>query len=187
MQTFPSKRIVKLNNCFAAIETQSNTAKRFLKKLTVKLQLNAFYLSPNEKVNYHLAGVFASNFLVSNLFSSDMLLRKINKKTNSYEIMTPIINSTLKNVKVKGAKEALSGPIIRGDIETIKAHSAFLKKFLHSNNKRLNIQLYLNYLVQSLSLIEIVRIKNGKLNLKQERIEKFLVNEVKRLARVLEN
>ena len=185
MQTFPSKIIVKLNNCLAAIETQSGAAKKFLEELATKLHLNAFYLNSNEKVKYHLAGVFASNFLVSNLFSTDLLLGKVSKRTNSYEIMAPILNSTLKNVKVKGAKEALSGPIIRGDFETIKAHSAFLKKLMISENKRLSNRLHLNYLVQSLSLIEIVRSKNGKLNLKQKQIEKFLVNESKRLARLL--
>lgn len=185
MQTFPSKRVVKINGCFAAIETQSKSAKNFLMELAARLGLNMFNLNSNEKVNYHLAGVFTSNFLVSNIFSSDLLLRKINKRKNSFEIVRPIINSTLRNVKLNGIKEALSGPINRGDFETIKTHSSFLKRYVLSNKNQSYNYLYLNYLVQSLSLIEIVRSKSGKLDLKQARIEKFLLNELKRYVNLL--
>jgi predicted short-subunit dehydrogenase-like oxidoreductase (DUF2520 family) len=185
MQTFPSPEIVKIKNCFAAIETQSKLARKYLMELAVRLQLNAISLDSNEKVNYHLAGVFASNFLVSNLFSSDLLLKEPDKRKNSFEIVSPIVSSTLQNIKLNGIGEALSGPVRRGDFETIKIHSSYLKNFVLSNKRRTNNYLHLSYLVQSLNLIEIVRSKNGKLNLKQRQIEKFLKRELKKIAGLL--
>jgi predicted short-subunit dehydrogenase-like oxidoreductase (DUF2520 family) len=182
MQTFPSLKIVKIKNCFSAIETQSKLARKYLTELAVRLQLNAMSLGSEGKVNYHLAGVFASNFLVSNLFSADLLLREPDKRANSFQIVSPIVSSTLKNIKLNGIGEALSGPIRRGDFETIKMHSSYLKNFVLSNKRQTNNCLHLSYLVQSLNLIEIVRSKNGTLNLKQRQIEKFLKGELKKIA-----
>lgn len=185
MQTFPSRKIINMNGCFAAIETKSKSAQKFLTEIATRLKLNAINISSNNKVNYHLAGVFASNFLVSNYFSSDLLLSKIRNGKKTFEIISPIIESTLKNVKSKGIKEALSGPIKRGDLKTIEAHSALLKKIILSPKRQSYKYLYLNYLVQSLSLIEIVRSKNNKLELKQVKIENFLVRELKDIVKLL--
>ena len=185
MQTFPSKRVVKLNGCFTAIESQSKSAQNFLTELADRLELHVLSLNSNQKVNYHLAGVFASNFLVSNLFAADVLLKKIRKEKSSFEIVSPIIYSTLRNINSKGTNEALSGPINRGDFETIKTHSTFLKKYVLSNRKQSINYLYLSYLVQSLGLLEIIRSKRGKLDLKQVKIENFLVNELKKTIRLL--
>jgi len=178
MQTFSSKQIVKMNNCFAAIETQSKTARKFLMDLANKIKLNAISLSSDKKVGYHLSGVFASNFLVSNIFQADVLLNKIKKGKSSFEIVCPIIYSALRNIKSKGTIEALSGPINRGDLETIKIHSSFLKMTAYSNKRQSRNYLYLSYLVQTLNLLEILRSKKKKFSLKQEKIEKFLINEL---------
>jgi predicted short-subunit dehydrogenase-like oxidoreductase (DUF2520 family) len=185
MQTFPLKRVVKINNCFAAIETKSKSAQKFLKELADRLELHVLGLSSNQKVNYHLAGVFASNFLVSNLSAAEALLQKIKKGKSSFEIISPIIYSTLRNMNSKGTKEAVSGPINRGDFETIKTHSSFLKKFGLSNKKQSISYFYLSYLVQSLGLLEIVHSKRGKLDLNQVKIEKFLLREIKRFVNLI--
>ena len=113
-----------------------------------------------------------------------MLLQKIKKEKSSFELVSPIIYSTLRNVNLKGTTEALSGPINRGDFETIKTHSSFLKKFITSDKKQSYNYLYLSYLVQSLSLLEIVRSKRVKLDLKHVKIENFLVNELKKTIKL---
>ncbi|MCK7516640.1 MAG: DUF2520 domain-containing protein [Ignavibacteriales bacterium] len=84
---------------FAAIETQSKSAQKFLIELADRLELHVLSLSSNQKVNYHLAGVFSSNFLVANLFAADELLKKIKKVKSSFEIVRPIIYSTLEKRK----------------------------------------------------------------------------------------
>ncbi len=167
MQTFPSTKVVDIANCSVAIEAEKKEVKDFLNKLALDLHLKPFLLKPGNKIYYHLAGVFASNFLVGNLFSSEKMFRLSKKgKANFNDIINSIVYSTINNVKESGASKALSGPIERGDYETIEKHLKALKK----KDK----QLYKNYIIQSLNLLEVVEEKNGKLSKEQKRIRNLL-------------
>jgi predicted short-subunit dehydrogenase-like oxidoreductase (DUF2520 family) len=169
MQTFPSTRIVDIKNCSVAIESENKRVKNSLTRLASDLQLNPFYLKPDKKIYYHLAGVFASNFLVGNLSASEKMFQLGKKgKTDFSVILDSIVYSTLKNVKKAGISRALSGPVERGDFETVEKHLKALKK----KNK----QLYRSYIIQSLNLLEVVKEKNGKLNEGQRRIRKLLLS-----------
>jgi predicted short-subunit dehydrogenase-like oxidoreductase (DUF2520 family) len=42
--------------------------------------------------------------------------------------MLPIVKQTLRNYEKLGAEGAFSGPIIRGDVSTVRKHLAALKK-----------------------------------------------------------
>ena len=167
MQTFPSTKIVDIANCPVAIETEKKAVKDFLNKLALDLHLKPFLLKPGSKIYYHLAGVFASNFLVGNLYSSEKMFQLSKKgKANFNDIINSIVNSTINNIKDAGASKALSGPVERGDYETVEKHLKALKK----KDKRL----YKNYIIQSLNLLEVVKDKNGKLNKEQRRIKSLL-------------
>jgi predicted short-subunit dehydrogenase-like oxidoreductase (DUF2520 family) len=170
MQTFPSKKAVDLKNSYAAIETSNKKALKYLLDLSTKLKLKAFIIPTNQKVYYHLAGVFASNFLVGNLFASEKLFSK-NKKggLKFFDIAKPIVYSTLANIEKEGAAKALSGPVERGDFETIKKHISALKKKTEYKN------MFRSYISQSLVLLEVSREKNGELSKEQKRIRKLLI------------
>jgi predicted short-subunit dehydrogenase-like oxidoreductase (DUF2520 family) len=169
MQTFPSTKVIDIANCSVAIEAEQKTVKDFLNKLAFDLYLKPFLLNPCNKIYYHLAGVFASNFLVGNLFSSEKMFQLSKKgKANFNDIINSIVYSTINNVKETGTSKALSGPIERGDYETIEKHLKALKK----KDK----QLYKNYIIQSLNLLEVVKEKNGKLNKEQKRIKSLLLS-----------
>ncbi|MFW9929901.1 MAG: Rossmann-like and DUF2520 domain-containing protein [Candidatus Thorarchaeota archaeon] len=179
MQTFPSKRIVKVDNCYVSIETENKFAERFLFKLAGDLKLKPFKLSSEEKVLYHLTGVFASNFLVGNIFSSEKIFNiKKNKITyNNFDFLLPLIKSTFKNLNKFGSSKALSGPIERGDLSTVKKHINALKRKI--NPKKLN-EIYLSYIIQSLNLLNVVKSKYGKLSKKHLKLRQYLLDEVKK-------
>lgn len=167
MQTFPSPKIVEIKNCSVAIEAEKKVVKNFLTKLASDLKLKPFYLKRDKKVYYHLAGVFASNFLVGNLSSSEKMFHLGKKgKTDFSVILDSIVYSTFNNVKVAGTSGALSGPVERGDFETVEKHLKTLKK----KDKLL----YKSYIIQSLNLLEVAKEKNGKLNEGQKRIRRLL-------------
>ena len=168
MQTFPSLGIVDIKNSSVAIEGEKKVVKNFLTKLALDLKLKPFYLKPDKKVYYHLAGVFASNFLVGNLYSSEKMFQ-ITKagKMDFFSVINSTVNSTLSNIRNVGPAKALSGPVERGDFETVEKHLKALKK----KDK----PLYKSYIVQSLNLLEVVKEKNGKLNEGQKRIRKLLL------------
>ena len=167
MQTFPSSKVVDIAGCTVAIEAEEKVVKDFLNKLAFDLRLKPFLLKSDNKVYYHLAGVFASNFLVGNLFSSEKIFQITEaEKIDFFSVINSTVNSTLSNIRGVGPAKALSGPVERGDFETIEKHLKALKK----KNKLL----YRSYIIQSLNLLEVVKEKNGKLNEGQKEIKSLL-------------
>ena len=177
MQTFPSLKKAEVKNSVTAIETASPQAERFLFSLARTLGLKGIKLSKEEKVYYHLAGVYTANFMNANFYSSEKLLARaglINK--GHYELFGPIISATLSNIRKYGIEKSLSGPVERGDFVTIKKHIDALRK-LRIEEKKL---LLYSYLSQSLLLLEIVKMQKrltpGHLELK-----KILEEEIKEI------
>jgi len=169
MQTFPSRKTVEIKNHTAAIEAETKAAKNLLNKMSLRLKLKPFTIKSSDKIYYHLAGVFISNFLVGNVFSSEKLLRFFNDRRDFFKIFNSILNSTLDNVRKTGACKALTGPVERGDYKTIERHLSSLKK----KDKLL----YLSYIIQSLNLLEVVKAKNKKPDKGQRRIKKLLMDQ----------
>ncbi|MBD3615684.1 MAG: DUF2520 domain-containing protein [Gracilimonas sp.] len=94
-----------------------------LEQLTKKLQAKTFRVEPEAKPFLHAAAVVASNYLV---VLAD-LVSKISSEGNvpediALKAMTPLMHNTLQNIETKGVAESLTGPIERGDIETIQKH-----------------------------------------------------------------
>jgi predicted short-subunit dehydrogenase-like oxidoreductase (DUF2520 family) len=178
MQTFPTKRIVNIKNSYAAIETKNKNIGNFLSSFANSVDLIPFTLKSENKALYHAAGVFASNFLVGNFFNSEKLFNESKiDNLNFYEMMQPIILSTLQNINKEGTVKALSGPVERGDLDTVKNHLLSIRKKRKYNS---NNSSYINYIVQSLSLLNIVENKFGKLNERHLDIKRYLLKELKK-------
>jgi len=179
MQTFPSKKIVNIKNVNSAIETNDDSVYKFLLQLCSDLQLIPFRIDSKDKAYYHLAGVYASNFLAGNLFNAQKFLSLNNIDEQKYfNILSSTIHSTLQNIKALGPAKALSGPVDRGDIKTIRKHISSLRK--NSKNSKGNYfsSMLKNYIIQSLNLINLVENKHGELNKSHQEIRKLLVREL---------
>ncbi len=173
MQTFPSKRIVSIKSCYVSIESSDESVKLLLKKLAVELNLIPIEIDSNKKVLYHLSGVFASNFLVGNLFQSELLLNNSAIEVqNILDLLDPIIKSTFQNIKKTGIKRALSGPVQRGDIKTIQKH---LKAIDGIKNNLLK----LSYVSQSINLLNLI--KKEDYNSNHEKIKIILTGELTKI------
>lgn len=183
LQTFPSQNRVPLNNCYAAVETDSASTKKTLCALAEALQLIPFPIQAERKTDYHIACVTASNFLAGNMFFAQQNIQRSDIKYNAMELTASLINATLKNVKEKGAVNALSGPVERNDIETVMKHIKTLKKNI-TRSKKLNPDklMLLSYLSQSLLLIEVAAIKNGFEDEARKELKDKLVLELKKFA-----
>ena len=179
MQTFPSRRKRNIKNSFAAIETNSNDAYKYLIQLSEDLQLNPFRIDSEKKVIYHIAAVFASNFINAILLNSQQLFDKLELKEYSFnEIFSPLYSATIKNIRITSPAEALSGPIERGDLATIKKHVRELNKLSLNNPEFLS-----TYLLLSLTLTEATSMKSVKLNDSRKEIIAFLRNELNKLIK----
>jgi predicted short-subunit dehydrogenase-like oxidoreductase (DUF2520 family) len=85
-------------------------------------------LSKENKTLYHTACTVASNFLVLLLDMALEFLKKINlPKELSLNLILPLVKGTLDNIEKSGVEESLTGPLIRGDVESVKAHLNAIK------------------------------------------------------------
>jgi predicted short-subunit dehydrogenase-like oxidoreductase (DUF2520 family) len=177
IRSFPSKNKVDIKNSPASIETKDKPAREFLIQMCRKLKLNPHIIASDEKVFHHIAAVHSSNFLVGNLFNAFNLISSKNKYPKI--IFRKTTQSALDNVFRLSPAKALSGPVDRGDIYTIKKHvEAFDNKIRLAKRKEKFKLLRMNYLIQSLSLLEVVKAKYGKLNDEHRKIEKFLKSKL---------
>jgi len=82
----------------------------------------------DQKPLYHAAAVFASNFLVAlagvaqRLFVSAGLPEAVARTA-----LTSLMAGALENLRAAGPAEALTGPVARGDVDTIRRHLEALK------------------------------------------------------------
>lgn len=82
-------------------------------------------ISSQHKVHYHTSAVIASNFMVSVMHFAKRYLNLAGIEDE--KVMWPLVDSALENMKRLGIDEALTGPINRGDLKTVKKHVGGLK------------------------------------------------------------
>ncbi|MGE5411948.1 MAG: Rossmann-like and DUF2520 domain-containing protein [Clostridiales bacterium] len=203
MQTFPSCEVVDIKDHFAAIETDNAKTEKYLFDLAMKLKLKPFHISSENKVFYHLTGVWASNFLIANLFSAFQVFQSAKiSEVDFLQMVKPIISSTFDNVLKNGISSSLSGPVIRGDLETIKKHVSALSSevlsnealsseaknsvsILRSEDVKANDNyqgkfLLLSYLTNTSALLDLVKSNYGELSDKQKQMGDFLQDMIKK-------
>jgi len=100
-----------------------------------------------------------------------------------FDILNSTIHSTLQNIKTVGPAKALSGPVDRGDIKTIRKHISSLKNKYKNSKGNYFSSLLKNYIVQSLNLINLVEEKHGELNKSHQNIRKLLVRELNNIEK----
>ncbi len=92
-----------------------------LRKLGQNIGKEVFVIDGKDKVLYHLSAVFVCNLLSALFYSGKGLMDKIGIQ---FEPFLPIIRATIRNIENKGPLASLTGPVVRGDAKTVKAHLA---------------------------------------------------------------
>jgi len=88
-------------------------------------------IKAKNKTLYHIGCVFASNYLVTLVRTAYEFLKHCGfRDKDIYKAIHPLINATFRNIRDIGFTAALTGPISRGDILTIKHHIRKIKKHL---------------------------------------------------------
>ncbi len=88
-----------------------------------------FLLPKNCKAAYHAWGAFASPLLVALLVTAEEVARAAGIDARSArKKMLPIVRQSIANYAERGAAAAFSGPIRRGDAETVAKHLKVLGK-----------------------------------------------------------
>ncbi len=87
-----------------------------------------YSIRKKEKAAYHAWGTFASPLLTALLATTEQVavLAGVNRKA-AKQRMIPILLQTLANYAAFDAAGAFSGPIVRGDVDTVKRHLRVLQ------------------------------------------------------------
>ena len=122
------------------------------------------------KGKYHAAASVASNQLTGLLWMAIELLKEtgITEKT-AYEMLEPLVKNSVNSIFSNGCKEALTGPIERNDLETVKKHLAALE-----NNALWNQA----YQANGKLVLEVAKEKNPKCD--YQKMQQLFQEDVKR-------
>jgi predicted short-subunit dehydrogenase-like oxidoreductase (DUF2520 family) len=103
----------QLDGAWAAVTAESAEARATGFQLAETLGLRPFELADEDRATYHAAAAIASNYLVTLREVSSSLLETVGVPA---EALTPLLRSVIEN----GFE--LTGPIARGDWETVERH-----------------------------------------------------------------
>lgn len=94
-----------------------------IKALFERLGHRVFTMKAEDKMRYHTAAALASNYMVGLFQSSLNLLEDCGfSEEDSRFLLAPLIRNNVTAMLDKGAVNALTGPVERGDIDTVKKH-----------------------------------------------------------------
>lgn len=127
----PNSSVETFAGTYCALEGDSEALKQCETLLTA-LDAQIFKLNSKQKPLYHAACVIASNYAVTlhDIAEKTFTHAGIDKNTAG-KIAHSLMQSTLNNLENLPKKEALTGPINRGEIETIQQHILALLNHPH--------------------------------------------------------
>ena len=78
---------------------------------------------------YHAGAIAVSNYFVALVDYGLQFYQALGAdKQETLKALLPLIKGTLRNIEALGTTEALTGPIARGDVETVKGHLDAMRK-----------------------------------------------------------
>jgi predicted short-subunit dehydrogenase-like oxidoreductase (DUF2520 family) len=124
LQSFPRPRPPEaFRGSLVAVDASAPTLRRRLERLARDLGAKARGVEEADRVVYHAAAVFASNYLVALAAEAVDLLGTIGwSESEAVAGLIPLMRGALDEVARRGPTGALTGPIRRGDVETVTRH-----------------------------------------------------------------
>lgn len=130
LQSFPAPRPPEaFRGITVAVDATTPALRRRLCALARALGGQPKHVGDDQRVLYHAAAVFASNFVDVVLAEAVSLLRELGwSEEEATRALLPLAEGALANVRKRGVVKALTGPVRRGDAETVQRHVAALKE-----------------------------------------------------------
>lgn len=153
----------RFQGIFVTLEGDHN-AKRSLEPIVESMGATPVPASKSQKRDLHIAAVMVSNYAVALMHSAETLLNE-SGLDDGMEMLRPLVMQTVENIFEKGTSQALTGPLARGDTETVLTHLTNLK-----NNHREKI-----YRILGLEAVRLAE-NSSKLSSDQAKLMKELLS-----------
>lgn len=102
---------------FAAVAASSPRALELAEQLARTLDMRTFEVNDRDRATYHAAASIASNFLVTLEWFAERLAQTAHVQREAF---VPLVQASVRNWASLGPQAALTGPIARGDAETVE-------------------------------------------------------------------
>jgi len=128
MMTFVPGAPPRMDEVPFAVEGDSR-AVSVARRIVRDLGAESFAIKKATKPLYHALGSFSSPMIVAALVTAERVGRGAGlTASQTRRVMAPILRQTMKNYAERGAAAAFSGPIKRGDLNTVLRHLKELKR-----------------------------------------------------------
>jgi predicted short-subunit dehydrogenase-like oxidoreductase (DUF2520 family) len=112
----------RLKGAWAAVEGMPRAVEAG-ERIAQDLGMRPFRMATKSKAIYHAGAVFASNYLVVVEAIAQRLLRHAGlSDADAWAALRPLVEGTFENLSRHEPREALTGPVVRGDTATIIRH-----------------------------------------------------------------
>lgn len=150
------KSVSDLSNTYFCIEGDNENIS-ILEGILTACNNPYFIARPEQKILYHASACMLSNYLVTLIHNSLILMEGIQPDNlTAFKAMLPLVNSTIQNVLELGTKDALTGPIARGDIATVKKQLDAISSFSQDQ-----LALYTCMAKETLKLAKLSNLKDN--------------------------
>lgn len=128
LQSFPAPRDPSaFRGITIAVDATAASLERRLRAIARRLGARPRHVGDDERVVYHAAAVFASNFVDVVVAQAVGLLQGIGwSEKDSLDALMPLVAGAVSNIRRRGPVKALTGPIRRGDADTVAQHLAVM-------------------------------------------------------------
>lgn len=142
--TFTKSRRVQMSNVPLFIEYNGRMAEITLRDMAESISGNVQTLTEERRKALHIAGVFSNNFTNALLSLAENALARAGLNR---DVLEPIMQETLAKYMALGARDAQTGPAMRGDMNVIEQHL----NHLESNRDAQEVYLAVtNYIINNI-------------------------------------
>ena len=128
LQTLPSPEVgaTRIAGAWVAVDASTDDLRAELRVIAESIGATPFDLSPEARAAYHAAAAAAANFPLAALAMAHDLFVAAGVP---FEAAQPLTTTVVDNAFAMGPREALTGPVARGDAGTVAAQLDAVKRF----------------------------------------------------------
>jgi len=124
LQTFTKSKNIDVSKVPFCIEANNAGVLQQIKELADSLSNSVYELNSNQRLQCHIAAVFANNFTNHMFAVAESILQE---KNIPFEIIKPLIQETVDKIMQISPQQAQTGPAVRNDKITIDKHIEIIK------------------------------------------------------------
>jgi predicted short-subunit dehydrogenase-like oxidoreductase (DUF2520 family) len=118
----PEQGVASLPGVAFAI-TGEGPARAWAERIAALLDGQVLWIPSDRRPLYHAAAVMASNYVVGLLDAAVMLMAAAGvEEDKALRALAPLAQASMANALTLGPRNALTGPVERGDLETVSTH-----------------------------------------------------------------